>query len=72
MGIHQHDTAILRLNSKGASHTGGGHGDHVEEVLKQPHTKQLASAENVFELIRSLGNHAEFMAVQVTAFHVYL
>ena len=60
MGIHQHDTAILRLNSKGASDTGGGQGDHVQEVLKQPHTKQLASVENVFELIKSLGKHGNY------------
>ena len=67
MGIHQHDTAILRLNSEGASNTGGGQGDHVQEVLKQPHTKQLASVENVFELIRSLGKHTVIMAVQVNS-----
>ena len=60
MGIHQHDTAILRLNSEGASDTGGGQGDHVQEVLKQPHTKQLASVENVFELIKSLGKHGNY------------
>ena len=72
MGIHQHDTTVLRLNSEGASDTGGGQSDHVQEVLKQPYAKHLASVEVVFELIWSLGKQTEFMTLQVTAFHINL